>query len=101
MDPLLPKHKYYPLQQKIKEMKLSGVNDFILTISEIDQLLAESNKGMLPLSAFKYGPLYWGNDLKSPTHVWKPAWLTNECYITEVNNLNNVRRCGTIHFTFR
>ncbi|SKB69647.1 hypothetical protein SAMN05660293_01540 [Dyadobacter psychrophilus] len=100
MNPLLPHQKYYPLQELIKERKSDG-GDFTLTILFIDEHLKKYGKTGIPNSAYRYSSIFWSNDLRSPTHVWKPAWLTNGCYVTSIDNVSEEKRTGSIKFSFK
>jgi len=88
---LTKKKKYYFLQEYLMNAAAKNVTIVNLSIKKINELVDKSGKGKLPESAFTYQP-FWGNDLSSPTHVWKNAWLSQGFIVVNTTNVVNVQR---------
>jgi len=70
--------KYDPLRRFL-ENAAPGVSEITLSFSQIEQVLGDT----LPYSAEHYRP-WWGNELRSGTHVQASSWLDAGWEVDEV-----------------
>ena len=95
LEELNENDKYYPLQEELRRLREdNGNNLFTLTLREINNLLTN---GVLPNSAYDNG-WFWRNELTSPSHRQKRAWLSLNLRVVERNNLNLIEQTGRITF---